>query len=541
MMTSPRTSREEGSPLLSPVDAEFSELPPAPTPKKRRPWIFLVGLVFLLIAVIDVGAFLAEPPKTRVYESNICIRHYQEVDPSKIQEDGTVPEALCKVDAVQQTMAMIFGWQDTFDAIPGLLLAVPLGALVDRIGRKWVLVVCLMGLQLNSAWILLICWMRNLPLQLTWFSSVFYFFGGGPLVASAIGLTMIADIVPPEKRTTVFLYLGASVLIAEMLAPVMAARLMEHGDWYPLLLALGIQQVGALVAFVLPETLHLRDLPEPREDVSESIKLRTKDEGFGFKAQLQNFKAALLFLRSDPTLALVIVTFVANRLGRQALTLLIRYASKRYSWEIKKAAYLLSFRAATNLVAMTVFLPLVGLILTKYLRLPTHWADLWISRGSLLLMALSFFVLAVAAQPALLIFGLLIYNLGTGFSAAMRSVAIHVVGGQASPDIGKLMSLIAIVESISTMIAGPLLNEMFKKGMDMGETWLGLPFAGTCVIYALVGVITFIISVKERDVEYVEIAAEDDEDVRGRSSVSDRGVEPRITTRISDDGYRKGN
>jgi MFS family permease len=199
-MPLPRTPTEEGAPLLSPIDAEFNELPPAPTPKKKRSWTLLVGLIVLCIGILDTGAFLAEPPKTRVYESNICIRYYQRVDPSKIQADGTVPEALCKVDEVQQQLAMIFGWQDTFDAIPGLLLAVPLGSLADRIGRKWIFVCCLGGVQLYSAWVLLICWMRTLPLQLVWFSSAFYFFGGGPLVGAAIGLTVVSDVVPPEKR-----------------------------------------------------------------------------------------------------------------------------------------------------------------------------------------------------------------------------------------------------------------------------------------------------------------------------------------------------
>jgi MFS family permease len=97
-------------------------------------------------------------------------------------------------------MVCSFGWQDMFDAIPGLLLAVPLGALSDQRGRKKIFAWCLVGLQLNSAWVLLICWMRSLPLQLVWFSSAFLFIGGGPLVASSIALTMVADIVPPEKR-----------------------------------------------------------------------------------------------------------------------------------------------------------------------------------------------------------------------------------------------------------------------------------------------------------------------------------------------------
>lgn len=325
---------------------------------------------------------------------------------------------------------------------------------------------------------------------------------------------MISDIVPPEKRTTIFLYLTATVLVAEMIAPIMAARLMENGDWMPLLLALGIQQAGMSIAFFFPETLHLRDLPEPKDPHVETIELqgtKPKVSDFTLRAQMHNFKVAYQFLRSDWTLGLVVFTFMANRLGRQAITLLVRYASKRYDWEIKKAAYLLSFRAATNLVAVALFLPLANFVLLRYCKLPAHWADLWIARGSIILTTVSFFLMGVASQPALLIIALLIYNLGTGYNAAMRSIAIHVVGGQSSPDIGKLMSTIAIVESIGVMIAGPLLSQMFQWGMDLGSAWLGLPFLASVIVLSLMTVVTFMISVKDRELAYVGLPHEDEE------------------------------
>jgi hypothetical protein len=160
-----------------------------------------------------------------------------------------------------------------------------------------------------------------------------------------------------------------------------------------------------------------------------------------------------------------------NRLGRQAITLLVRYASKRYTWEIKQAAYLLSLRAATNLVAVTVFIPLVNFVLLKKFRFPAHWADLYIARGSLVLTSIAFFLMGIAAHPFMLVLGLLVYNMGTGFAAAMRSVSIHVVGGQSSPDVGKLMSTIAIAESIGAMVAGPLLNTTFQWGISLGSAW----------------------------------------------------------------------
>ncbi|KAF2183449.1 MFS general substrate transporter [Zopfia rhizophila CBS 207.26] len=520
---SPRGSIEEDAPLLSPVEslAPRIELPK----KKSKPWILLVVLAFFLVAAIDIGAFLAEAPKTRVYEANLCLRYYEKHDPSKIK-NGNVDEILCKIDPVQEKMAMIMGWQDLWDSIPGIVLALPFGGLADKYGRKWIFTMSLIGLQLNSAWILLICYFRSLPLQLTWFSSVFYFVGGGPIVASAIGLTMISDIVPSDKRTTIFLYLTASVLVAEMIAPIMAAALMKKGDWLPLLLALAIQQVAVFIAMLFPETLHLRDLPEPTDGDDEGIELETtpKDHGHGLKAQINHFKNALAFLKRDLTVALVVFTFLANRLGRQSLSLLIRYASKRYEWKIQKAAYLLSFRAATNLVALIVVLPIVNLILLKVLRMPAHRSDLWISRGSIVLTTLSFFVMGVSATPALLMFALLLYNLGTGFSAAMRSVSIHVVGGQSSPDIARLFACIAIMEGIGVFISGPLLSSAFQWGMDLGLAWLGIPFIMSGIVFAAITPITFVISVKDKAVILVEEDPESVSPLVSRRGTRDAGT-----------------
>ena len=123
-----------------------------------------------------------------------------------------------------------------------------------------------------------------------------------------------------------------------MLAPLMSAKLMEHGDWLPLLLALAFQQMAVFIALGFPETLHLRDLPEPVDAEDVSIQLEQKHKGHGLKAQLSHFKDALTFLKRDWLLALVIFTFFGNRLGRQALSLLLRYASKRYNWKLKKVS-----------------------------------------------------------------------------------------------------------------------------------------------------------------------------------------------------------
>ncbi|KAG9388681.1 ProP Permease major facilitator superfamily [Pyrenophora tritici-repentis] len=512
-LESPRNSIEycetfaEGETLFPPLEPVHSPPPVA----RKKPWALFAFLICAMITVVDMGVFIANPPQTRIFEANICLKYYREADPSVIPADGIIPEKLCKVDRVQQRLASIFGWQDMFDALPGIFLAVPYGALADRVGRKWVFIASLAGLLLSFAWGLMICYFTSLPLQLTWFSSAFLVIGGGPMVAIAIGITMMSDIAPPEKRTTIFLYVTACVLVSEMVAPILAARLMESGDWLPLMLAMGIQVSGAMIALFLPETLHLRDLPEPKDRDLQTFELQPTTSDFHWRSQIRNFQATVHFLRDDWTVALVVFTFLIHRLGRQAMGLLVRYASKRYTWEIKKAAYLTSFRAGTNLVVVATILPLVNYILLKRLRLPSHWADCYLARGSIILTTISFLIMGVAAQPGLLIIGLLVFNMGTGYSAAMRSVSIHVIGGQSSPNVGKLMSTLAMAEAIGSMVAGPLLNELFEIGMDMGSAWLGLPFLGSVVVFAFMTVATFAIDVKDKEPAYIEVHSEDDD------------------------------
>lgn len=344
--------------------------------------------------------------------------------------------------------------------------------------------------------------------------------GGGTFVAMAIGLTMISDITPPKKRTTIFLYLSACMLVAEMAAPIMAARLMEYGDWLPLLLALAFQIVGLIVSLFIPETLHLRNLEETRNIKTQSIELQPATSHFSVRSQLRDFRATVRFLSGDWTLAMVVFTFLANRLGRQSIALLVRYASKRYGWEIKKATYLLSFRAAANLVTISVALPLINFVLLKKLHFPAPRTDMWIACGSIALTTFSFFAMGVSAYPALLVFGLLAYNMGSGYNATMRSISIHVIGGQSSPDIGKLMSTIAMAESLGSMIGGPLLNELFQLGIGFGDAWLGLPFLGSAVVFLSITFVTFSINVKQKKPAYAEMNGEDE------SSFYDEGSSP---------------
>lgn len=109
------------------------------------PWVYVVMLCIGVAVTVDIGDYLFLAPKVRLFESVICTHFYQRENPSLVGSDGSVPENFCKVDAVQDEVAMILGWQLFFDSIPAIVLPIPYGYLADTYGRKWFMVLSMIG------------------------------------------------------------------------------------------------------------------------------------------------------------------------------------------------------------------------------------------------------------------------------------------------------------------------------------------------------------------------------------------------------------
>lgn len=153
-------SRRPSSARSSVADETTICPPSAVTPPAN--WPFLALIIGSIVLLVDLGTFLAQAPLVRLFESIRCLEFYQQHDPSVIIYPpggglGTVPEKYCKIDPVQDTVATIIGWQQLWDAVPGVLLGVAYGALADKKGRKLVLFLALLGAELGALWIAFVC------------------------------------------------------------------------------------------------------------------------------------------------------------------------------------------------------------------------------------------------------------------------------------------------------------------------------------------------------------------------------------------------
>jgi len=86
--------------------------------QKRQEWLplFLCGLLFF---VVDFASYMRVAPKTRMFEMAFCRDYYQKVNPGVIDGNGEVPESLCKIEEIQQELALLKGWLNMLEFLPG--------------------------------------------------------------------------------------------------------------------------------------------------------------------------------------------------------------------------------------------------------------------------------------------------------------------------------------------------------------------------------------------------------------------------------------
>jgi hypothetical protein len=67
-----------------------------------------------LILILDVVASVPTVPRMVIFEDIICRNHY-----ASLRDGGDGGAVDCKIEPVQSELAIINGWKETFDSIPG--------------------------------------------------------------------------------------------------------------------------------------------------------------------------------------------------------------------------------------------------------------------------------------------------------------------------------------------------------------------------------------------------------------------------------------
>lgn len=76
-------------------------------------------LSFILIVLLEIGAYLAATPLTSILEAIVCRNIHPELANVVLSSNGGIEDERCKDRNVQSELAMLRGWYMTFNYVPG--------------------------------------------------------------------------------------------------------------------------------------------------------------------------------------------------------------------------------------------------------------------------------------------------------------------------------------------------------------------------------------------------------------------------------------
>ena len=488
-----RPTTHEETPLLS----ENSQHT-IPDLKPCRPYRNVLLLLCAILILVQCGEELSESPQTRISEAIICYRHYETADPSKLLADrssvspgaiGGVAEELCKIEAVQNQLSSLRGWQGFLNGGPSLLLALPFGWAADRYGRKPILFLGVLSFVLQAAWVQAVCWFwQSFDIRWTWASSLHGLMAGSSPVVSALFFVIIADVVPEEARSKVFLQLGGANLVSTVCMPLLAAWLMEFTPWIPAIAGTMEKACAVLLVLAMPETLGYRHQTDNNN--TTTIPAETEDLPPRKTTHLSILQTTTAFLWTDWRVPALVLTFLIHLTVGASSALTTQYISTRYHLRLSEATALLTLRALANITLLFALLPLLSALLTTHLHLTPARRDLYMSRASMAAWALGWLVFGLAPTLAAATLGMGISALGAGSFFLIRSFLTPLVPER---HVAALYSVVSIVDTLGAMLGAPLLAGLFNRGLKVGAP--GLPFlflgavcAGVAVLLCVVGV-----------------------------------------------------
>ncbi|KAL1843468.1 hypothetical protein VTJ49DRAFT_1578 [Mycothermus thermophilus] len=329
--------------------------------------------LLLLVALINLAWSLYQLPVSRVVESRLCRAHYATSDDSSVEGagagDGSIPEEMCKIEAVQRPLGRVQGVMDMLWVAGDFFMTIPLVSLADHFGYRPVLCLTLVPRVFVLAWTFAVGYFDNiLPVKAIVAAPAFSFLGGDCVVNSIV-YAIASELAGDDHvlRATFFGWINAtSSVFALQLGPALASATMTVLLWLPLwigiaLLALAVPVISALP---LPRTHshhegqhHAND--EDRESTAPLMSASTTMKPVTLKHRAVARLRAVVGLVANPTrnFALLLAVFFLASLASSDTKMLPLYVSTRYRWTFAQVGYLLSGKALFNFVFLTVLSP----------------------------------------------------------------------------------------------------------------------------------------------------------------------------------------
>ena len=198
----------ENTPLLTQTAPEEEEQDPRDLYSTK-----VLIMCFVIIFLIEFVVGLCTPAWNAIMEAIICA----ELNPGIADQITFTDEIpVCKGPEVQGRLAMLRGWSNTIECIPGqsrqlglevawcsllvpgIILALPFGLLADKWGRRPVLFISFLGTFFMVLWYEIV-FLAGWPIWTVLLGPLWMFCGGSTTVGVSMLYTMLADVLHPDQ------------------------------------------------------------------------------------------------------------------------------------------------------------------------------------------------------------------------------------------------------------------------------------------------------------------------------------------------------
>ncbi|XP_022256066.1 proton-coupled folate transporter-like isoform X1 [Limulus polyphemus] len=376
--------------------------------------------------------------------------------------------------------------------LPAIILSIFIGPWSDKYGRRYPLIVALLGFLLEGIGVIIVTARFELPLYFNLLIHIPSGLSGGMIMIFTSVYSYISDVSDTESRPFRYALLEMGVVLGAPLGTQVGGQIYKHHGYIPVF--------STSLVFIILSVAYVIFIVKESKKISKDVKLKTVALDF---FSVDNVKESLsTCLKKRPGNArlqiwlLIIAICFQLFVNMGTFTIAYLYTLKMYKWDVARYSNIYAIFSVISAFTTIVAVP----FLTRFVKI----RDVALGLIGILSMQAKCVFLASSFEEWVYLLGLSASILHGTSSIAIRTRLSKMV---AKDELGKVFSLMAMCESAIPVLGTVIWSQVYNNSL---EFYPGLTYL-VCAIVLIIPLTIFIWLLCSQDVYHT---LEEENDVK---------------------------